>query len=234
MKIKENSWNVKNDLNSLACQTGYKVLEERGAGLIWMSAGNSYFTEDVIERLLEFANKNLSKIAIMAPNEPAEHTYKALGYKEHEAKRKARLNANLLKNRAKRIIEKMNQQKVDIEIKIIEDISLADGYKESYRSILKLYKTNPLFKADAKEVTQNFLRNKLKEGIILEKAINLGVFYLLKELAFVISSPKIFNSERIAYIYHKEWEIYDKLVSGFYDGLPRANLGFILVKINRT
>ena len=230
METQKNTWEIEKDRTSMACKIGYKILSERGAGLIWMSAGNSYFTEEVIEKLLAFANENLSKIVITAPNEPAEHTYRALGYKGNEIERKARLNANLLKNRAKIIIEKMRERKVDVEVNIIDDINSVKGYKENYKYILKLYRTNPLFKADAKEVTQEFLRNKLKEGIKLEKATSQGVFYLLKELAFVMASPSIFDSKKIVYIYHKEWNIYDKLVSGFYDGLPKENLGFLLVR----
>ncbi len=48
--------------------------------LIWMSAGNSYFTKERIEKLIKFANKNFEKIVIISPNKPAEHNFRALGY----------------------------------------------------------------------------------------------------------------------------------------------------------
>ncbi len=53
--------------------------------LIWMSAGNSYFQEQTIEKILGFANKKFSKIIIMSPNKPAAHTFSALGYDESES-----------------------------------------------------------------------------------------------------------------------------------------------------
>ena len=38
--------------------------------LIWMSAGNSYFSEERIEKLLKFADKNFEKIIVLSPDKP--------------------------------------------------------------------------------------------------------------------------------------------------------------------
>lgn len=53
--------------------------------------------------------------------------------------------------------------------------------------------------------------------------------YLLEELAFVIASPQIFNVSKTAYIYHKKWQIFEKLVNGAFDGIIREQTGFILI-----
>ena len=82
----------------------------RELALIWMSAGNSYFDKKTIGKLLKFADKNFPKIIILSPDKPAEHTFKALGYQDNKAKRKAKLNANLLINRAKRELQKIKNK----------------------------------------------------------------------------------------------------------------------------
>jgi len=54
--------------------------------------------------------------------------------------------------------------------------------------------------------------------------------YQIKELAFVIASPKIFKAKKVTYIYHRNWEVYEKLIEGFYDGKTREDLGFNLLQ----
>jgi len=70
--------------------------------LIWMSAGNSYFSESNIGKLLHFADAHFQKIMIVSPEKPAEHNFRAAGYPENQVRKKATHDANLLKNRAER------------------------------------------------------------------------------------------------------------------------------------
>ncbi len=200
-------------------------------GLIWMSAGNPYFTEQIISHLINFALQKFSKVIIMAPDEPAEHTFLALGYSEKEAKKKARLNANLLQNRARRVVETLPQRTKE-RLKIvewIEEIMPLEAYHEAYDQIFFLYENNPPFQQDAKETTKKVLLSKSKGGSLGEEAINEGVKYLLKELAFVVASPRIYKVKNVTYIYHKEWPIYRKFIEGKYDGVPKRSLSFLLV-----
>ena len=62
----------------------------------------------------------------------------------------------------------------------------------------------------------------------MESAIDEGVFYLLKELAFLLASPKIYDSEEVTYIYHKKWQIFQNLISGLYDNHSKKQLEFLL------
>lgn len=194
-----------------------------------MSAGNSYFKEEVIERIMKFAASKFTKVIVLAPDEPAEHTYKALGYEKNKSKRKAKLNANLLQNRARRIKEKLIKEGIGKNIEIIEwvdDIITNEYYKKSYQNILKLYKNNRQFRDDAKETTKLVLTSKFNN--ISENTVDEAVFYLLKELAFIFASLEIYHAEEATYIYHKEWPIYQKFISGVYDSKIRTNFKFLL------
>jgi len=205
---------------------------KRGYGLIWMSAGNSYFKEEIILKLLRFGSKNFNEIIILSPDEPAEHTYLALGYEEKNAKRKAKLNSNLLKNRAKRAIEILKKEGNKTNFKIIEwtnEINKQKNYQEELIKIQKLYNSNISFQKDTKEITKKVMENKS----ITNQNINIdeGVKYLIKELAFVIVTPIIYNTHHVTYIYHNEWTIFQKLIDGEYDGKQRNNLSFMLSNI---
>ena len=93
-----------------------------------------------------------------------------------------------------------------------------------------MYSTNKLFQKDCNETTREVLNGKTKENIDFEKAVKIGVKYLLEELAFVLASPLIFDVSKTAYIYHHRWPIYENLVNGEYDKKVRNDVGFLLVK----
>jgi len=200
--------------------------------LIWMSAGNSYFNEETIGKLLKFADKRFSKIIVLSPDKPAEHTFKALGYPENKARRKAKLNANLLINRAKRELEKIkNKDKflfVDWESNVAKNLE----YKTRYKEIIALYKANATFRQDARETTKKIIEEKASEILDIEKSIDESVLYLLEEISFVLSCPAIYRVSKVTYLYHQQWKIYENFIAGKYDGKKRSNFSFVLTGID--
>ncbi|MFA6099572.1 MAG: tRNA-dependent cyclodipeptide synthase [Patescibacteria group bacterium] len=220
-----------NGLKGKVFDNGYEVLKKHGLVIIWMSVGNSYFNKERIEEILEYAAKHFSVVRILIPYEPAIYTYLALGYDETKANSKARLGSNRLTNHTKRTIsENASFQGKDIHIlNWAEEVEKVDVYQKKLLFMTHLYETNRRFQIDAEETTAEVLSNKSDENISAEK-IKIGVKYLLEELAFVLSSPDLFKVDKTAYMYHRHWPIYEKLVNGEYDDKPKEDIGFLLVE----
>lgn len=229
-----NNPKIKKDLKGPIYEKGYQVLKNKHMAIVWMSVGNSYFKPKRIEGLLNFIYDKFSKIVILAPFEPAEYTYRAIGYPENIARKKAKLNSNRLKNHTQRILKKHKKKFTKCDIRIIDwDIDILPNkfFKESYKSVKKLYHSNKKFKEDVRETTERVLDDKIKEGINLKKAVDIGVYYLLEEISFIISSPKIFSVKKSAYVYHHKWPIFEELVDGKYDKKIRDDVGFLLIRL---
>jgi hypothetical protein len=62
-----------------------------------------------------------------------------------------------------------------------------------------------------------------------DERVQEGVYYLLKELAFIISSKELFKTDNVAVIYHRTWPVYEKFVNGDYDGQPKEGLGLAII-----
>jgi tRNA-dependent cyclodipeptide synthase len=199
---------------------------KKDLALIWMSAGNSYFTEERIKRLLDFANKNFEKIIVLSPDKPAEHNFRALEYEEVRLKRKARQNSNRLINKARRIIENI-KEKDKFVVENWESIEKKEEYKAELKVLKELYQKNEEFKKDVNELSKKVLREK-SEGVNLDEA----ALYLIEEFAFVLASPEIYGFDRSIYLYHKKLDISEKLFSGAYDGIKKKNVSFILTGIS--
>ena len=58
-----------------------------------------------------------------------------------------------------------------------------------------------------------------------------GVNYILKELAFFLSVPSIYDGyDKFVFIYHRRWPIFEKVCHGVYDNKVRTNMGFVVLE----
>ncbi len=213
-------------LTGTAFETGYSILESRGSAIVGMSLGNSYFNRPTIDELLYFCATSFCSLSVMIPDLPAEHTYKALGYSAEQAQRKARLGGNTLRNHCQG------------EVQLYDNISIFDWqrdveshgeYCHQLETLRLLYNSNPNFKENVQSATAGVVQRKLKKERKIEDAIEEGIHYLLKELAFLSVAPSVLGVERIGYVYHQQWKIYEDFVDGKFNGIKRNDLGFIIV-----
>jgi cyclo(L-tyrosyl-L-tyrosyl) synthase len=219
---------LKEGLIGIAFENGYEILRDRGLAIVGMSPGNSYFKKDQIDELLKYCAERFGQVRIMIADKPMEHTYKAMGYSSAKAKRKARLNGNALQNHSQRSIDEVLG-----DIKLVEwkdEINPHKSYQRELSRVEELYRENDDFRHEIREITRTVLDGKLKQGVEIESAIDEGVNYLLKELAFLSASPEMFGAERVAYVYHDRWGAYEHFVDGKFDDQKRKDLGFVLVK----
>lgn len=199
--------------------------------LIWMSAGNSYFDEKNIGKILKFADKNFQRVIILSPEKPAEHTFRAIGYPDNKTRRKAKLNANLLVNRAKRELGKIDSKDKFHFVDWDKEIINSPHYKKKYKEIIYLYKNNEEFRHDARETTKEVINDKFHNIREMEKAIDEAVLYLIEEFSFILACPEIYESKKVSYLYHQNWEIFEDFIKGKYDGKNRSNFAFVLTGI---
>ncbi|MFT7615413.1 MAG: cyclo(L-tyrosyl-L-tyrosyl) synthase [Candidatus Woesearchaeota archaeon] len=218
---------IQGGFTGIACKKGYDVAANNGFAIVAMSPGNSYFKKERIAELLHYCACHFDQVRILIPDKPAQHTYRAMGYSEKRACKKARLNSNALKNHSLASIKNLldNVQLIDWE----SDVSTKESYKRELESVLTMYEHNMKFKNAVRETTRKVLEHKLKEGIDLDTAIDEGVYYLLKELAFLSACPQMYEIRNATYVYHDRWKVFEDFVGGVFDGKIRNKLGFIII-----
>jgi len=201
--------------------------------VIGMSPGNSYFKQEVITRILKYAQDHYENIGVFIPDVPAISTYIALGYPENIARReKAIPQGNAFRNRVYRSIEEKNLNKNHIAIFDWRELDIDNNseYKEQYGYLKNLYLTNKDFEKDINEATEHVLKdNPFKKKDIELADIKIGTHYILSEFAFMLFLPAYKTYETFIYGYHKPWPVWENFIAGFYDGNERLNLKFILL-----
>lgn len=200
--------------------------------IIGMSPWNSYFKDDEIAYLLKTTIDRYGYVAIMIADTPAISTYMAMGYPENRARKdKAIPKWNALKNKIKRAMTQLWY--LESQVRIIDwenEIETNNSYKESYRSIVHFYEWNEKFRNDVIQTTKWVLDKSWREFSDIDVAAKMASHYLLSEFAFLNFAEKFLNTQKIVYIYHKNWTVYENYISWKYDGIPKENIDFLLME----
>lgn len=206
-------------------------MKTKTCAIVGMSPGNSYFTDEAVRFLLETCISTYDQTIVMIPDIPAIATYRALGYSENKARgKKAIPKGNALRNRCNRVLSGLNAKDSVAILNWEKDIEENDMYKKSYALILDMYHNNDEFRKEIRSATQLVIKNQGKNISNLERAIDIGVHYILAEFAFLECSPTLAGVEKVTYIYHKPWPVYEKYIAGNFDEKKREYLGFNLME----
>lgn len=119
------------------------------------------------------------------------------------------------------------------------EVDKDEAYIAALDYIISFYKSNSYFRLDVarstakvlgKDSTSSESESESSDSELEDnESVQEGVYYLLKELAFIISSKQIFRTESVAVIYHRSWPVYEKFVNGDYDGKPKEGLGLAII-----
>jgi tRNA-dependent cyclodipeptide synthase len=200
--------------------------------IIGMSPGNSYFKDEEVSYLLKTVVEQFGRTAILIADIPAISTYIAFGYPENRARRdKAIPKGNALKNRVLKAMSELGYSHDIVKIfdweKEIED---NEAYKVKYNQVLALYNDNKEFHKIANSTTRGVLEGSKREIKDIQKATGIAVHYLLSELAFLEFVPVYLKVEKVVYVYHKNWEVYENYITGKYDSIAKSHLDFLLIE----
>jgi tRNA-dependent cyclodipeptide synthase len=200
--------------------------------IIGMSPGNSYFKDEEIKYLLHSTVEKYGKVYVMIADVPAISTYIAYGYSELRAQKdKAIPQGKLLKNRVLRAMVQLGYSSDQVHvINWAQEVESDSLYIEEYQKIRSLYDSSDSFRGEAESTTRDVLVGSKKEFPDLEASVKIAVHYLLSEMAFLEWSAKHFPCEKMIYIYHKNWPIYENYIVGKYDGKTKDHLHFWLLE----
>jgi cyclo(L-tyrosyl-L-tyrosyl) synthase len=199
--------------------------------VIGMSPGNSYFKDDVVDKLLKKVVEKYGRAVVLVADIPAISTYVALGYPKNRARRdKALPQGNALKNKVFRTMDKFGYSTE--QVKIIDwegEIENNLTYQEKFKKVSDLYELNSPFRDEADSTTAKVLEYSRSNNQDMNGAVKVAVHYLLAELAFMEFAPEYLKAKSCIYVYHKNWPIYEDYIAGKFDGKSRPYLGFALI-----
>ena len=64
-------------------------------------------------------------------------------------------------------------------------------------------------------------------------AVKIAVRYLLSEFAFMEFAPSYFSADKVTYVYHRKWPVYEAYRTGVFDQMQRPYLDARVVEVNQ-
>ena len=204
------------------------ALEERkSCGIIGVSMLNSYFSKSNILRMAQSARDKYQRVFFMLPDKPAMHTLAGYGYSASEAQQTTQRKFRTLSNRCRSCIDQL--ELADAGILIWEQFESDGFYTKMLSDLEDLYFSDSSFSTDVRATTRSVYEgsgHQKKKELSLEEQVDAGLAFLLEELAFILSSPKVLNVEDTEYVYHKEMPILIELLAENYQFEPPKNVSF--------
>ena len=218
---------VEND--NEAYTRGLKFMEDNKSAILGVSPGNTYFNTSTLFELFHYVEKlSFNKIYIMIPKDPYRHTVKAKRVNqgklldEERIDRNYRLDCNNLKNKCLSQLGQILNRDKFVLIDWSDQVEKNSLYIEAVNQLSKLMK----------EDFSNAIYEATESVVGTGPGTKEGTNYILKEIAFLSVASKILNEEKLCFIYHREWKVFEKFLCGFYDGKPKEDLGFLQIKSN--
>jgi len=195
--------------------------------VLGISPFNSYFSEQVITEIVEWASTAGSDYYLYIPDGPTIFTLQAMGYEESKARRQN----NYLENKIYRALGNLGQTDKEIARRMLNSRRLDTDsvYQGILAQVHDLWQKDESFKQGCINTAHWVLLNQRRQQKIRSKAsLELAARYFLAELPLFLRSPEIINSPSAVFCYHQCPGFVRTLYEQGAYGLLHDSQGFII------
>ncbi len=199
--------------------------------VLGISPFNSYFSEQVILEIAEWASAVARDYYLYIPDGPTIFTLQAKGYEENKARRKSRRQNNYLKNKIYRALGKLGQTDKEIAKRLLNSkrLDTDSAYQRILAQLHDLWQRDKSFKQGCVSTARWVLQNQQRQQMAWSNAsLELAAQYFLAELPLFLRAPEIINSSSAVFCYHQCPGFVRTLYERGAYGLLHETQGFII------
>lgn len=199
--------------------------------IIGISPRNPYYSNpENIQFAIDHLKGMGKDLCLFAPGQLDCHNFLSYGYNEEAALRKAAQSEVSIAAAMDEICDRNK-----ITLMTCSEAFSNESYQGALKKLSSLYVSNDNFREDVRTVTAvtieshahvNSRDKKRIQKMGVTTAIDKGKDYLLGELSWVMAATQILGAKSVVYHYHRPWLVFEKLISGAYDGNVRPELKF--------
>lgn len=198
--------------------------------VLGISPFNSYFSETRIQQLAAWGLRHFASIHLFVPDVPAAYTLEALGYAPNKAAKKARRQANYLRNKILRALALLDlTPEQTAEMMIFSDRLVTNtSYQHKLHVCEQAYHTHASFRKACHEAARWVLQNHISsEASVTPAMLETAARYLLAELPLFIDSVSIFGQPTSVFCYHQSTAFLQQLYEGNFPVPVSPGQGFV-------
>ncbi|WDZ92900.1 tRNA-dependent cyclodipeptide synthase [Nocardiopsis sp. HUAS JQ3] len=179
-----------------------RVFERGEHALIGISAGNSYFSQQRIARLLCWARDRFARVDVLYTDLHLDAMYMASGSSREHAAVRANRTLRDVRRRIRRAVETAAAESAagaDVRVLALSQCTRLPGYREVERRLDREYAADPRIRRCWEEHVRRVVGTQPDpEGARLRA----GLAYLRAELPFLLSTPEVLEVPSSVSCYH--------------------------------
>ncbi|WP_078874796.1 tRNA-dependent cyclodipeptide synthase [Streptomyces sp. NRRL F-5053] len=213
-----------------------RLLEAADHLLIGVSPGNSYFGIPTLTRILTWAHATFRRIDVIVPDRSLAANYRAQGYSEQVAHKKARTEISSVRRRVRRAWERSGIPEHEQRTHLLSELALLPAYEKLHRRVREALASDEQVFDVCQRATSRAVpvAEQTGEGTgsaaVPAPGPHLALDYLIDEMPFFIDTPSILGVPSSLVNYHMPVPFAGLLYTG--DGPLRApsHQGLILLR----
>ncbi|WP_269671609.1 tRNA-dependent cyclodipeptide synthase [Streptomyces pactum] len=228
-----------------------RLLRDADHLLIGVSPGNGYFGIPTLTRMFRWAHATFQRVDVIVPDRSLASNYRAQGYPDRAAHKKARTEVSCVRRRIRRAFERSGIPEEDQHTHLLSDLVHSDAYQRLHLRVRDALTTDEHTRAVCREVSARAVPmaaagsgtagepgtaagsgedGGARPGGASSDAADLALEYLIDELPFFMDTPSILGVSSSLVSYHAPVGFADLLYTGAGPLHAAANQGFILLK----
>ncbi|MGP3971592.1 tRNA-dependent cyclodipeptide synthase [Streptomyces sp. 6N223] len=205
------------------------ILDRGDHVLIGVSPGNSYFSEARITDLLRWAAARFRRVDVVIPDSAEVETWRALGYADDQAHRRARAKAGRVRNRVTRAWLAAGVPSDRFGLLLLSEIAGWPRYERLLRESEDAIDTDSALHDTYLRVAGKALRSHLHGAEPTRAQAERAMRYLVAETPLLLDTPGLLGVDSSVAVYHHRLEFLDQVFHGQSALRPSSRQGFVVV-----
>ncbi|WP_165241837.1 tRNA-dependent cyclodipeptide synthase [Corynebacterium lizhenjunii] len=216
-----------------ASERSGQILAERTHALLGISPFNSRFSLHYILRLCAWAVSSFEKVDILLAGEDAALQLEALGTPRGKARYKARKAVRRNRRDVEAALTELDLRD-RVGVYCVDEFVNCAAYIRWRNDAAEAFSESHLFREACLSMSKQAIAGRqrvVSDSLtpITEEQANLAVGYVLAELPFFLATPEIFDVPASVLVYHRPWELGEKIFCGEFPISQHPDQGYITV-----
>lgn len=208
------------------------IMRAREHVVVGVSPFNSYFTEEKIAELINWAKENFRAFHLYVPDGPSRFTLEALGYPESKARKKASRQGRWLLNKIRRALCAVGIEEAEAEQLILcsKTLDHDDAYRRLVEKVDAICVSDASFHEGCVETSRWVLNGQAgNPDEVTREMLESAVRYLKAELPLFMNSPAIVDATSSVFAYHQCPPFLEELFQTQRGEIVNQRQGFVKV-----
>ncbi|MFI1831562.1 tRNA-dependent cyclodipeptide synthase [Streptomyces sp. NPDC020412] len=223
-----------------------RLLHDADHLLIGVSPGNGYFSIPTLTRMFRWAHAAFRQVDVIVPDRSLASNYRAQGYSEQAARKKARTEVSCVRRRIRRAWERSEVPEERQRTHLLSDFAETDAYQQLHLRVGNALAGDERIRVICRSISARAVPmtaagsgtvagpGTAAEAADDSAASALALEYLVDELPFFMDTPGILGVPSSLVSYHAPVGFADLLYAEPGPLHAAANQGFILLKDHAT